>query len=422
MKFLHDLLEKQKPLFEKGGKLEKLYYVFEAGETFMFTPPEVTKAKGVQVRDAVDLKRVMMTVVIALIPAILFGIWNVGYQHFLATNDAEVASFGAQLIYGLKLALPLIIVSYAAGGTIEAAFAVFRNHPITEGFLVTGILIPLVVPASLPLWQIALASAFAVLIAKEVFGGVGMNILNVALTARAFLYFAYPAQISGDKVWIEIGETAAGQAMATVDGFTGATFLGLAVEAQKVGQPVADFVAQHAHWVQSPAELAMTSFIGLIPGSIGETSALMCLIGAIVLIWTKVADYRIILSGVLGALGMGVLLNVFAGDMQAVKDGVEGAKYFAYLDMPSYYHLIVGGFAFGIVFMATDPVSASQTNTGKWIYGAFIGIMTVIIRVLNPAYPEGIMLAILLMNVMAPLIDNYVVNANKKRRLKRATV
>ncbi|NLR90704.1 MULTISPECIES: NADH:ubiquinone reductase (Na(+)-transporting) subunit B [Flammeovirga] len=405
MKFLHDLLEKQKPLFEKGGKLEKLYYVFEAGETFMFTPPDVTKSKGVQVRDAVDLKRVMFTVVIALLPAIIFGIWNVGYQHSIATQDPETASFVSQFLFGLKLALPLIIVSYAAGGAVESAFAVFRNHPITEGFLVTGILIPLVVPASLPLWQVGLASAFAVLIAKEVFGGVGMNILNVALTARAFLYFAYPAQISGDKVWIELGE-----GLSTVDGYTGATFLGLAVEAQNTGTAVADFVANNAHWVQSPAELAMTSFIGLIPGSIGETSALMCLIGALVLIWTRVADYRIIVSGILGALAMGVLLNVLAP---------EGATY---LQMPAYYHLIVGGFAFGIVFMATDPVSASQTNTGKWIYGAFIGVMTVIIRVLNPAYPEGIMLAILLMNVLAPLIDHYVVNANKKRRLKRATV
>ncbi|KXX69831.1 NADH:ubiquinone reductase (Na(+)-transporting) subunit B [Flammeovirga sp. SJP92] len=410
MKFIHDLIEKQKPMFEKGGKLEKLYYVFEAGETFMFTPPDVTKAKGVQVRDAVDLKRVMMTVVIALIPAIIFGLWNVGYQHHIATGEA--ASLGEQFLIGLQLSLPIIIVSYAAGGTVEAAFAVFRNHPITEGFLVTGILIPLVLPATIPLWQVALASAFAVLVAKEVFGGVGMNILNVALTARAFLYFAYPAAISGDKVWTYLGDAA------PVDGFTGATFLGLAVEAQNQGVAVADFVGKTAHWASDPLSL----FIGTIPGSIGETSALMCLIGALVLIWTKVADYRIIVSGVLGALAMGALLNVFAGDAEAVKNGVEGAKYYAYLDMPSYYHLIIGGFAFGIVFMATDPVSASQTNNGKWIYGALIGVMTVIIRVLNPAYPEGIMLAILLMNVLAPLIDHYVVNANKKRRLKRATV
>ncbi|MBB6461691.1 NADH:ubiquinone reductase (Na(+)-transporting) subunit B [Flammeovirga kamogawensis] len=401
MKFLHDLLEKQKPMFEKGGKLEKLYYVFEAGETFMFTPPEVTKAKGVQVRDAVDLKRVMMTVVIALLPAIVFGLWNVGYQHHISTGEAS--SVGEQFWIGIQLALPIIIVSYAAGGIVEAAFAVFRNHPITEGFLVTGILIPLVLPATIPLWQVALASAFAVLIAKEVFGGVGMNILNVALTARAFLYFAYPAAISGDSVWTYLGDAA------TVDGYTGATFLGLAVEAQKAGQPVADFVANSVLWASSSQDVATNSFLGLIPGSIGETSALMCLIGAIVLIWTKVADYRIILSGVVGALAMGFLLNIFAGDH-------------TYLAMPSYYHLIVGGFAFGIVFMATDPVSASQTSTGKWIYGALIGVMTVIIRVLNPAYPEGIMLAILLGNVLAPLIDHYVVSANKKRRLKRATV
>lgn len=386
-------------MFEKGGKLEKLYYVFEAGETFMFTPPDVTKAKGVQVRDAVDLKRVMMTVVIALLPAIIFGLWNVGYQHHIATGEA--ASVGEQFLIGLQLSLPIIIVSYAAGGTVEAAFAVFRNHPITEGFLVTGILIPLVLPATIPLWQVALASAFAVLVAKEVFGGVGMNILNVALTARAFLYFAYPAAISGDKVWTYLGE-----GTSTVDGFTGATFLGLAVEAQNQGIAVADFVGKTAHWASDP----MSLFIGTIPGSIGETSALMCLVGALVLIWTKVADYRIIISGILGALAMGVLLNVLAP---------EGATY---LQMPAYYHLIIGGFAFGIVFMATDPVSASQTNLGKWIYGALIGVMTVIIRVLNPAYPEGIMLAILLMNVLAPLIDHYVVNANKKRRLKRATV
>ncbi|AZQ62626.1 NADH:ubiquinone reductase (Na(+)-transporting) subunit B [Flammeovirga pectinis] len=401
MKFLHDLLEKQKPMFEKGGKLEKLYYVFEAGETFMFTPPEVTKAKGVQVRDAVDLKRVMMTVVIALLPAIVFGLWNVGYQHHISTGEAS--SVGEQFWIGIQLALPIIIVSYAAGGIVEAAFAVFRSHPITEGFLVTGILIPLVLPATIPLWQVALASAFAVLIAKEVFGGVGMNILNVALTARAFLYFAYPAAISGDSVWTYLGDAA------TVDGYTGATFLGLAVEAQKAGQPVADFVANSVLWASSSQDVATNSFLGLIPGSIGETSALMCLVGAIVLIWTKVADYRIILSGVVGALAMGFILNIFAGDH-------------TYLAMPAYYHLIVGGFAFGIVFMATDPVSASQTSTGKWIYGALIGVMTVIIRVLNPAYPEGIMLAILLGNVLAPLIDHYVVSANKKRRLKRATV
>lgn len=398
MKFIHDLIEKQKPMFEKGGKLEKLYYVFEAGETFMFTPPDVTKAKGVQVRDAVDLKRVMMTVVIALLPAIVFGLWNVGYQHHISTGEAS--SVGEQFLIGLQLSLPIIIVSYAAGGTVEAAFAVFRKHPITEGFLVTGILIPLVLPATIPLWQVGLASAFSVLVAKEVFGGVGMNILNVALTARAFLYFAYPAAISGDKVWTYLGDAA------TVDGYTGATFLGLAVEAQNQGVAVADFVGKTAHWASDP----MSLFIGTIPGSIGETSALMCLIGALVLIWTKVADYRVIISGVLGALAMGVLLNVLAP---------EGATY---LQMPAYYHLIIGGFAFGIVFMATDPVSASQTSTGKWIYGALIGVMTVIIRVLNPAYPEGIMLAILLMNVLAPLIDYYVVNANKKRRLKRATV
>ncbi|MEH0154134.1 NADH:ubiquinone reductase (Na(+)-transporting) subunit B [Limibacter armeniacum] len=396
MKFLHEILEKQKPMFEKGGKLEKFYYLFEAGETFLFTPSTVTKNKGVQVRDAIDLKRMMITVVIAMVPALLFGMWNVGNLHYQAIGEA--ASFMEKFLIGLKVTLPIILVSYAAGGAVEAIFAIMRRHPINEGFLVTGMLVPLVMPPTIPLWQVAFATIFAVLIAKEIFGGTGMNILNVALTARAFLYFAYPQQISGDNVWVYFGDAVA------QDGYSGATFLGLAQAAIGSGTDVVDYVAKGSFDFS-----AMSLFLGTIPGSIGETSTLMCLIGAVILIATGVGSARIIIGTFTGAVLMGLIMNAF-GDVNE------------YMNMPFWYHLIIGGFAFGAVFMATDPVSASHTGTGKWIYGILIGIMTVIIRVWNPAYPEGIMLAILLMNVLAPLIDFYVVQANKNRRLKRATV
>ncbi|MDP2042190.1 MAG: NADH:ubiquinone reductase (Na(+)-transporting) subunit B [Algoriphagus sp.] len=404
MKFLRDLMDKQRPLFEKGGKLESLYYAFEAGETFLFSPNHTTGIKGAQVKDAIDLKRMMITVVIAMIPCLLFGIYNTGHQSLLATGATAGLwdNFGDKAIIGLQLVLPIVIVAYAAGGLVEAVFAVIRKHPINEGFLVTGMLIPLVVPATTPLWQVALATIFAVVIAKEVFGGTGMNILNVAMTARAFLYFAYPAQISGDQVWTYLGEKTA------IDGFSGATALAVAYNAGVDGVPVVDALAGHNTALGADLFSFSNLFMGWIPGSIGETSTLMALLGAAILIGTGVASWKIIVSGFAGAFLMGLLLNVLAVN--------------EYMAMPPQYHWVMGGLAFGIVFMATDPVSAAQTETGKWIYGLLIGVLTVIIRVTNPAYPEGIMLAVLFMNVFAPLIDYYVVKANKTRRLQRATV
>lgn len=397
-------MDKQRPLFEKGGKLESLYYAFEAGETFLFSPNHTTGIKGAQVKDAIDLKRMMITVVIAMIPCLLFGIYNTGHQSLLATGETAGLweNFGDKLIIGLQLVLPLVIVAYAAGGLVEATFAVIRKHPINEGFLVTGMLIPLVVPATTPLWQVALATIFAVVIAKEVFGGTGMNILNVAMTARAFLYFAYPAQISGDLVWTYLGEKTA------VDGFSGATALAVAYNAGVDGVPVVDALAEHNTVLGADLFSFGNLFMGWIPGSIGETSTLMALVGALILVGTGVASWKIIVSGFAGAYLMGLLLNVLAVN--------------EYMAMPPQYHWVMGGLAFGLVFMATDPVSAAQTETGKWIYGLLIGVLTVIIRVTNPAYPEGIMLAVLFMNVFAPLIDYYVVKANKTRRLQRATV
>jgi Na+-transporting NADH:ubiquinone oxidoreductase subunit B len=404
MKFLRDLLDKQKPLFQKGGKFENLYYLYEAGETFMFSPKHTTGIKGAQVKDAIDLKRMMITVVVAMIPCLLFGIYNTGHQHFLATGQTGGLwdDFGSKTLLGLELVLPLVIVSYAAGGLVEALFAVVRKHPINEGFLVTGMLIPLIVPASMPLWQVAVATIFAVVIAKEVFGGTGMNILNVAMTARAFLYFAYPAQISGDLVWTYLGDKA------PVDGFSGATALAVAYNAGVEGEQVTQALSTHNNVLSEDMFSFWNMFVGWIPGSVGETSTLMALIGAAILIGTRVASWKIILSAFGGTYLMGLIFNLLAVN--------------EYMAMPPEYHLVMGGVAFGIVFMATDPVSASQTETGKWIYGLLIGMFTVIIRVTNPAYPEGIMLAVLFMNVFAPLIDYYVVKANKKRRLQRATV
>lgn len=401
MKFLHDILEKQKPMFEKGGKLEKFYYLFEAGESFAFTPSTTTPAKGAHIRDAIDLKRMMMTVVIAMIPALLFGIWNVGYQHFLAIGNSE-ATLLEIIMVGTIQVLPIVIVAYTAGGIVEVIFGIIRKHPINEGFLVTGMLIPLVMPPDIPLWQVALATVFAVVIAKEAFGGTGMNILNVALTARAFLYFAYPTDISG-TVWTYLGEKAA------VDGYTGATALSIAAEAPTGITVDAALQTATSGWAGAESLFSFNNMlIGVIPGSIGETSAIMALIGAIILVAAGVASWKIMVSGVVGALVMGFIFNA-AGSTP-------------FMQMMPHYHLVMGGFAFGIVFMATDPVSAAQTETGKWVYGFFIGLLTVLIRVFNPAYPEGIMLAILLMNVFAPLIDFYVIQANKNRRLKRIHV
>lgn len=414
MKFLHDILHKQKPLFEKGGKFEKFFYLFEAGESFMFTPETTTPLKGTQIRDAIDLKRLMMTVVIALVPALFFGIWNVGHQHFLATGEG--GELMDKILLGMQVVLPIVLVSYSAGGIVEAIFAVARKHPINEGFLVTGMLIPLVLPPTIPLWQVAVATIFAVLIAKETFGGTGMNLLNIALTARAFLYFAYPIDISGD-VWTYLGDAA------VVDGYTGATPLSIAANAQT--SVVESLAAATANWAGAVDMFSVQNlFMGVMPGAIGETSVLMILIGAAILLLTGVASWRIMLSATVGALLMGAIATFFGSSMNTADyaDSEAIQKMIIFMQLPAYYHLLIGGFAFGVVFMATDPVSAAQTSTGKWIYGILIGILTVIIRVFNPAYPEGIMLAILLMNVFAPLIDYYVVESNKKRRIKRATL
>ena len=366
----------------------------------MFSPKHTTNPRGAQIKDAIDLKRMMITVVIAMIPCLLFGMWNTGHMHYLAVGEA--ADFGDKFLLGAMLVLPIVLVSYAAGGIVEAVFAVVRKHPINEGFLVTGMLIPLIVPATIPLWQVALATIFAVVIAKEVFGGTGMNILNVAMTARAFLYFAYPMEISGDEVWIYLGDKL------PVDGFSGATALNVAYLAGQENVSVLSEFYTHNSVVADNFLSFWNSFLGFIPGSIGETSTLMALIGAAILIGTGVASWKIIFSAFGGAYLMGLVMELLAVN--------------TYMAMPSHYHLVIGGLAFGIVFMATDPVSASQTETGKWIYGLLIGVLTVIIRVTNPAYPEGIMLAVLFMNVFAPLIDHYVLKANKKRRLQRATV
>lgn len=398
MKFLKEQFDKLKPYVEKGGKYEKFHTLYEGHRTILFAPDLTTSKRGVQVRDAVDLKRMMFTVIIAMLPCLLFGIWNVGYQHFLATGVE--AAIGEQIWVGLLQVIPIVIVSYAVGLSVEFTFCVIRQHPVSEGFLVTGLLIPLVMPPGIPLWQVAIATAFAVIIGKEAFGGTGMNVLNVALVARAFLYFAYPTDISGE-VWTYLGDKQ------PVAGYSGAT--PLAVAAESVGNPEAAPVVEQLNnaWYAGIYDF-WNMFMGIMPGSIGETSTLMCLIGAAILVLTGVGSWKIIVSVFAGAYVMGVIFNLI---------GLN-----EFMLMPAHYHLVIGGLAFGAVYMATDPVTASQTETGKWIYGFLIGMFTVLVRVFNPAYPEGIMLAILLMNVFAPLIDYYVVGANKKRRLQRATV
>lgn len=384
MKGLRRYIDKIKPHFEKGGKYEKFHATFEAFETFLFVPDKVTTS-GTHIRDAVDMKRTMSIVVMALIPSLLFGMWNIGHQYFLATG--EEGTLGAKLLLGLIEVLPIIVVSYVTGLAIEFIFAQIRGHEVNEGFLVSGMLIPLVLPVDVPLWMVALATAFAVIIGKEVFGGTGMNILNPALTARAFLFFAYPSYLSGNEVWVHGMMKGEG----IIDGFSGAT-------------PLAEAAAGNIDNLPSVADM----FFGFIPGSIGETSTLAVLIGAAILLISGIGSWRIMLSTVLGALAMGGLLNLFAVN--------------PFMEVPAYQHLFLGGFAFGAVFMATDPVSAAQTTRGKYIYGFLIGFLAILIRVLNPAYPEGVMLAILLMNVFAPLIDHYVVEANIKKRMKRAKV
>jgi Na+-transporting NADH:ubiquinone oxidoreductase subunit B len=383
LKALRNFLDNIKPQFEKGGKFEKFHSTFEAFETLLFVPNTTTK-RGTHIRDAIDLKRTMAVVVMAVMPALLFGMWNVGHWHYLSLG--QEATFWETFFFGFLKVLPIIIVSYVTGLAIEFGFAQWRGHEVNEGFLVSGMLIPLIVPVDTPLWMIAIAVAFAIVIGKEVFGGTGMNIWNPALLTRAFLFFAYPSKMSGDKVWIA-GLFDGGDKV--VDGFSGATPLGQAIT---------------GHVNFSLAE----SFIGIIPGSIGETSTIAILIGAAILIYTGIGSWKIMLSTFAGGYLMALLFNAVGTTTLMQIDPVM--------------QLCLGGFAFGAVFMATDPVTATRTEKGKWIYGFLIGVFAIMIRVFNPAYPEGVMLAILLMNTFAPLIDHFVVQGNIKRRLKRAKV
>lgn len=381
MEWIRRKLDKISKPFGKGQKYEKYAPAVNAIDTFLFTPNHTTQ-KGAHIRDAVDLKRVMITVVIALIPALLFGMWNAGYQYY--SQLGEAFTFWEALGHGALKIVPMIVVSYAVGLGIEFAFAIFRGHEVNEGYLVTGLLIPMIMPIDLPLWMLALSVVFAVLIGKEAFGGTGMNILNPALTARAFAFFAYPTYMSGNQVWVSEASN--------VEAVSGETILGSLAAGDNVSYSMWDM------------------FYGVIPGSVAETSTLFVLAGALLLILTKVGNWRIILSGFIGAAVMALIFNALPSL------GVEGN------DLTNFNwvnHLLIGGLAFGIVFMATDPVSASQTLKGMWIYGFLIGFLSIMIRVFNPAYPEGVMLAILLMNVFAPTIDHYVIEANIKRRRKR---
>jgi Na+-transporting NADH:ubiquinone oxidoreductase subunit B len=379
---------------------------FNAIHTFLYTPNEVTHKGGTHVKAVDDLKRTMNTVIVALIPCLLFGIFNAGYQHYSAIEgfpqDFSVVEHfitWRNFLVGLTTVLPLLIVSYGVGLAIEFVFAVIKGHEVEEGYLVTGMLVPLIVPVDTPLWMLAIAVAFGVVIGKEVFGGTGMNILNPALTIRAFLFFAYPTWMSGDKVWVHGAVDGISKA-GTADAISGETILG--------------FLAQN-----KTAEMGFSlsdMFFGFIPGSVGETSTLLILLGGLYLVFTKIASWRIMLSATIGALAMGLLFNAVVdfGWIQSY------SKFYSLMAFDFWKHLIVGGLAFGIVYMATDPVTSSQTNKGKWIYGFLVGFISVMIRVFNPAYPEGVFLAILLMNVFAPTIDHYVVQGNVKRRLKRA--
>ena len=374
MNFLRKQLDKIKPHFSKGGKFEKYAPAFSGIDTLLFVPNHTTK-RGAHIRDAVDLKRVMITVVIALVPALIFGIWNVGYQ-----NMGDGHGFMEYIGFGAIRFIPMIIVSYGVGLGIEFAYAIFRGHEVNEGYLVTGLLIPMIMPIDFPLWMLAISVVFAVVIGKEAFGGTGMNILNPALVARAFALFSYAPAMSGNTVWV---------ADSVADGVSGETILG-SLAANEI-----------------PATSVMDMFMGYIPGSVGETSVLMILIGAAILLFTGIASWRIMISSVIGASLMALLFNAVGSNTNEL------------FNFPWWQHLIVGGFAFGIVFMATDPVSAAQTSTGKWIYGFLIGIFAILIRVINPTLPEGVMMALLLMNVFAPTIDRYVIASNVKRRKKR---
>ena len=388
---LRKLVDNIKPTFEKGGKLGFLHSTFDAFETFMFVPNTVTR-KGSHIRDCVDIKRVMILMVLALVPAFLFSIWNTGYQHALAFGLKDWG-FWNIVGYGLVKIIPLYLVTYIVGLSIEFASAQIKGHEVNEGYLVTGFILPLIVPVDVPLWMLAIATAFAVIIGKEVFGGTGMNIWNPALLARAFLFFSYPSSMSGDYAWIgglqkasEGGMPWASGSGVIVDGFSGATPL---ANASMQG------LADHGYnfW---------NLFIGNIPGAVGETSAIAILLGAILIVWTGVASWKIMVSGIAGGLLIGWL------------GYIGGAT-----DIPCWYQLVMGGFLFGIVFMATDPVTSAQTECGKWVYGFLVGAVCVLVRLFNPGYAEGMMLAILLMNTFAPLIDHYVIEASIRRQARK---
>jgi Na+-transporting NADH:ubiquinone oxidoreductase subunit B len=399
---LRRFLDRLQPLFAKGGKLRAWYPLYEAADTFLYTPGDVT-SQASHVRDSLDLKRMMSLVVVALLPCFFMAMWNTGCQANLAMEELNIAaaagwrgavmemlglgyspnSFISCFVHGALYFLPVYAVTLAAGGLWEVVFATVRKHEINEGFLVTSALFPLTLPPTIPLWQVALGISFGIVIGKEVFGGTGRNFLNPALTARAFLYFAYPAQITGDKVWV------------AVDGFSGATTLG----AMAAGNPAVGTQAIQVSWAEA--------FLGTISGSMGETSTLACLIGALILIGTGIGSWRIMAGVLVGGLGFATLFWSIGSETNNL------------FNLPPWWHLVVGGYAFGLVFMATDPVSASMTDSGKWVYGLLIGVMTMLIRVVNPAFPEGIMLAILFGNVFAPVIDYFVVQANIKRRLAR---
>tara|TARA_Y100001954_G_C15789851_1_gene594472 strand:- start:552 stop:1793 length:1242 start_codon:yes stop_codon:yes gene_type:complete len=409
LKFLRKIFDDAHHKLNANEKTKKFFPLIDAFDTLMFTPNHVTN-KGSHIRDAIDLKRTMMIVIIALVPCLLFGIYNTGYQHYRVLNELGDVNFWEIVLKGSLIVLPLVVVSYGAGLLVEFIFAIKNGHTVQEGFLVSGMLIPLCMPADVPLWMVAVATIFAVVIGKEVFGGTGMNILNVALTARAFLFFAHPTKMSGNEVWVTEFSELKGKKYASLvsesnpegvlDGSSGATALGDLASTLNGYSPetiTSKFDAGTFSF--------MNSFIGLVPGSVGETSALMCLIGAALLLWTGIASWRVIFSFFAGGFVMATILNLIGGSF--------------YFELPAIHQLMLGGFMFGMVFMATDPVTAAHTNAGKFIYGFLGGFLGILIRMVNPAYPEGIMLAILIANVFAPLIDHMVIQNNIKRRLKR---
>ncbi len=434
MKFLRNTLDKMHPLFDKGGKFEKLYPLYEAADTFLYTPGQVARG-STHVRDSLDLKRMMSMVVVALIPCVFMAMWNTGYQanltidaltaaglepafdwhqsvHEMLGRGHDPSSFLDNLLYGAVFFVPVYVVCMAAGGTCEVIFSIIRGHEVNEGFLVTGLLFPLTLPPDIPLWQVAIGIMFGVVIGKEIFGGTGRNFLNPALTARAFLYFAHAGQISGDQVWTAAKITGENG----VDGYSGATALGQLAAVKPADMAVFNSPMESLQSIQTTVSLAggpessiswWSSFLGTIPGSMGETSVLACLIGAAILIFTGIGSWRIMAGVCIGGLAFSSLLYIVGSETNPM------------FGIPPWWHFVIGGFAFGTVFMATDPVSASMTETGKWFYGGLIGAMTILVRAINPAFPEGIMLAILFGNVFAPLIDYFVVQANVKRRAAR---